>query len=201
MKIRTLLLIGLSLSVLIMQACQTKSQPEIINLFDPNNNAEGFGGDVRLSVTQKTKVNEVVVYDLKANYRGKLVGFQIVVPENTNQSKEGFGKGIEIKSMGKISDDFRNALAEIYKIKTDQEKKFIDKIPVAFVDLDAFAKSVVKNAKLDGSDFKKLKLFFESKDGEEAELFFNINKDQTQVELAEKDEEYRPLLINFFTKS
>jgi len=115
MKPFAILLIDLSFLMVVVSGCNTQSKPDIVSLFDIKSNTESFGGDVHLSVTQKSKIDTSLIYDVKAKYKGRLVGFKIVVPENTNQSLNGFGKGIEIRSLGKISDDFRNAIAEIIK--------------------------------------------------------------------------------------
>lgn len=172
----------------------------VIDLLNKDNGENVWGGDVRFSVVNIKEVDKSFVYDLQAKYKQKLVGFEVAIPKNTNQGENGFGKGVMIRSLGKKSDDFRNALAEIYKIKVDTNKKFVDKIPAAFVDLDIFAKALVNNANTDQNYLNQLKLFFDTPDGDEAEVFLNVRKGQQVVELAEKDEEYRSLIIKLFTQ-
>lgn len=69
-------------------------------------------------------------------------------------------------------------------------------VSVTYVDLGEFAKSL--GAK-DGGEYKtenQYKLFHEGNDeGEYAEIFLNINETEHWIELKEKDEEYRPVII------
>lgn len=183
-----------------ISGCNTHTNKEVIDLLNKRNDDNVWGGDVHFSVVNVKEVDKSFVYDLQAKYKQKLVGFEVAIPKNTNQGENGFGKGVEIRSLGIKSDDFRNALAEIYKIKVDTNKKFVDKIPAAFVDLDIFAKTLGYNANTDKNYLNQLKLFFDSPDGDEAELFLNVRKGQQVVELAEKDEEYRSLIIKLFTQ-
>jgi hypothetical protein len=185
---------------LLITGCNTQTNEGAIDLLNKDNGDDVGAGDVHFSVVEMKKVDASFVYELQAKYKKKLVGFQVAIPQNTNQGEKGFGKGVEIRSLGKKSDDFRNALAEIYKIKVDTNKKFVNSIPAAFVDLDIFAKTLVKNANTNQDYLNQLKLFFDSPDGDEAEIFLNVRKGQHVVELAEKDEEYRSFIIKLFTQ-
>ncbi|RWY54233.1 hypothetical protein [Mucilaginibacter gilvus] len=175
------------------------SESTVVNLLADSVDDESWGADVRLSIVKIKKLDTSDVYTLKAIYKNKPVGFAIEVPRVTDKNSEGFGSGIKIKSLGKLSDDFKNAMAELYKQKIDTTKKFIDMTEAAYVDLIQFSKSMESNAKEDPLYFKMMKLFLMSKEGEEAELYFNIDKERKIVELKEKDEEYRAIVIQLIS--
>lgn len=187
--------------VLIIISCKSgraKNKGPVELRIDPAKNGDG-PADVNLSIDHKTKRYSSTVYDLKATYKNKPVGFQIEIPNKGSQNKKGFGNGITIKTLGKQSDDFRNALSDIYGLGTSA-KKFADRITVTYVDLHQFAKNYT-NKSIENSPYStELKLFFQSDKGDEAELYLNISNDEKIIEFAEKNEEYRKPLIEFLTQ-
>lgn len=193
-----LILLFLVLIVITYKSRRAKNTGPVELLVGPAQNDEG-PVDVNLSIDHKTERDSSTVYDLKATYKNKPVGFQIEIPNKDSQNKKGFGNGITIKTLGKQSDDFRNALSDIYGLGTSA-KKFTDKVTVAYVDLHQFAKSYT-NKNIENSPYStELKLFFQSDKGDEAELYLNISNDEKIIEFAEKDEEYRKSLIEFLTQ-
>jgi hypothetical protein len=197
-------IIGLLSGLLFITACDGPSRSsvgktEVVNLLADTAGGENWGGDVRFSVIRTEARDASTIYTLQANYKGKPVGFAIELPKNTNKNNGGFGSGIKITSLGTPSDDFRNALAQIYKLKGDTSQKFVTKTDVAYVDLVGFSKSAAADATRDSPYQKELKFFFISDQGEEAELYFNLDKTGKLVELNEKDEEYRPTIIRLLT--
>ena len=76
--------------------------------------------------------------------------------------------------------------------------RFVKKIVLNFVNLKEFAKSVTGEEGQPYTTANEYKLFFEGKeDGDYAEIYLNINLNEDWIELAEKDEEYRPILLHF----
>lgn len=155
--------------------------------------------DVNLSISEIIELDSSTVYRLAAIYKNKPVGFELEIPKNDNLNGKGFGNGIAINTIGKQSDDFINALSEIYGIKTPN-KKFVNNIVVSYVDLHQFAKTLTDKGIENSPYSTELKLFFESDKGEEAELYLNISGDEKVMEFPEKDEEYRKLIISFLTQ-
>ena len=171
-----------------------------VNLLVDSLSSDGFGGDIHFSIIKTKAFDTSVVYTLQAVYKNKTVGFDVEVPKITNAANNGFGAGIVIRSVGEQSDNLRNALGEIYKIKIDTTKKFVKSADASYVDLIKFSKSVEIKTKDDPDYQKKLKLFLMSKEGEEAEIFFNINTENTIAEFPEKDVEYRKILLTLLTQ-
>jgi hypothetical protein len=105
-----------------------------------------------------------------------------------------------LKSIGNESDNFLSMLALLYHQKIDPNAKFVDSFSASYVDLKDFARSVAGKSDDTNPDTDEYKLFFETKN-DEGEIFLNVNAKDNWVELREKDEEYRPLIIQIFTKN
>jgi hypothetical protein len=198
MKNWFLILAVILLAIGCKQADSTKqAYPSFV---DPSKN-NNWGGDVRLLITEIVKTDSSTLYTLKSVYDHDTLGFKLSLPNQTEKS--GSGAGLKIFSLGRISKNFKNALASVYKIKVDTSKDFPAKINVSFVDLDKFAISVTGQEATDKNGFNDYKLFFEdaknSEDGE-AQVFVNINEADKILQLQEKDSEYRKAIIGFFTK-
>lgn len=162
---------------------------------------KGFGADMVLPVVAKQSVDDSIIYTLQATYKNKFIGFKIIIPQSTATNEDGFGEGIVIKSTGESSDNFRNALAELYKLEIDTNKKFVNGIAVEYVDMMQYVKfKKLGTAENDKKYFKRLKLFFGEPDENEAQIVLNIDKEQNNVELLEKDTDYRSLLVDFLTQ-
>ena len=160
----------------------------------PGDNGDDWGdGDFAISITNISKNDTCVIYKAVSSYKNEDLGLLIAVPNSPNGSK-GFGDGIILKSIGKPSDRLLALLATLYKQKLPANSKFIDSVSLAYVDLNQFGKSLVSTDPNNDPDVKEYKLFFQSKD-EEAELYLNIKPKKQLVEIKEKDEEYRPAII------
>lgn len=158
-----------------------------------DNKEDGWGGDVRLSIVNIDENDSSTLYKAISSYQNKTLGLLILIPKS-KESSNGFGKGIILKSIGKESDNLLRTLANLYKQHIDSNSKFAGSIPVEYVDLSEFAKSVTGKTDDASTTTSEYKLFFGSKD-DEAELFLNINPKDMWVDLREKDEEYRPSVI------
>ncbi len=150
---------------------------------------EGWGSDIKLSFTASLINDTSTVYKVNSTYDNGNIGFEISVP------KKGFAK-LSFKSEGKISDNFLHLMQKLYKQQNDTSK-FVDSI---FVDCFTLADLNRKGEK-DVVLAAQKKLFFQGeKDDDYAELYLNINEDEHWIELKEKDEEYRPIIIKLLTR-
>lgn len=162
--------------------------------------SEGWA-DIRLSVEAMSESKSGILMNATSLYEGQELGLEVFIP-NTPTDEKGFGNGIILKSTGDKSDRLLQLLSKVYLQNNSDLKQFRDSISVAYVDLDKFAESVAGASPQDSSYIKKYKLFFEgAKEDEYAEIFLNYNMLEKRIELNEKDEEYRPILIKFLSKN
>lgn len=151
---------------------------------------EGWGADIQLSFTEYSTTDTTLVYGINSNYDGKDIGFILIIP------KKGFGK-LTIKSKGKSSDNFLQAIRNIYKYPADTSK-IADSINADCLSLAELNRPGETGVVLAAQK----KLFFQGADEEDyAELFLNINEQKHCVELKEKDPEYRPVIIKLLTRN
>ncbi|HYG38624.1 MAG TPA: hypothetical protein VD908_08400 [Cytophagales bacterium] len=161
-----------------------------------NGEEEGWGADIQLSIVEKSENDTVKIYKAISSFEGKELGLMIFVPK-AKEGDKGFGQGITLKSIGSQSDNLLRVLSQLYKQKADSANRFIKSRSVNYVNLKEFAKSLTgQEGQWTGAN--EYKLFFEGiGDQEYAELYLNINADENWLELREKDEEYRPIVLNF----
>ncbi|MBI1780687.1 MAG: hypothetical protein HYR66_04895 [Sphingobacteriales bacterium] len=165
-------------------------------LFIDKGEEEGWGADIRLSVTSVIETDTTKEITGESSYNGDNLGLLVSVPK-AKEGEKGFAKGLTLKSIGKESNYLLSTLVNLYKQKPDTSLIFTNNISVNYVNLSEFAKHLVANYEQEDLALKEYKLFFEGKNDEDyAELFLNINLNEHWIELREKDEEYRSLLIN-----
>jgi hypothetical protein len=156
---------------------------------------EGWGADIRLSIISTEETDSSSIHKVVSSYKDKNLGLIVIVPKTKGEAKT-FGSGLILKSIGAESDNLLQTLAELYKLKPNGSLKFINSISVSYANLQDYAKGLAvqdgRSYEVAGSDYK---LFFETED-DYAELYLNINPTEHWIELKEKDEEYRPSLIN-----
>lgn len=172
---------------------------DITSRIDPK---EGWS-DIFLKITADTKTDTSYIYIVKGLYKNKTVGLQIEVSSNIGagivdgklDSKAGFvANAVQIKSIGQESDELVKALSELYRQPTN--KGFTKQT----ISATAFSLNE-KSVNLDKKDYYKLKLFFaEDDENLYSEIFLNINTDKREIELHEKDEDYREPIIKVWTK-
>ncbi len=168
-------------------------------LFIDNGDEEGFGADIRLSVTEITSTDSFTTYRAISSYEGKNVGVEFILPEKP-VNKNLPTQILEIKTSGETSDNLLMLLSTLYKLKVDPTKHFIISAELAFVDLNEFAKAKFGKDAIRNTEAKEMKLFFETEDPDDyAELYVNINDKEHWLELREKDEGYRGQVIKFLT--
>jgi hypothetical protein len=177
----------------------TTKLEEITSRIDPE---EGWN-DIFLKIIEDTKTDTSHIYIAKGLYKNKIVGLQIEVSSKIGagivdgkpDGKAGFvANAVQLKSIGQESDELVKALAELYKQITN--KGFTKQR----ISATAFSLNE-KPVNLDKKDYYKLKLFF-SEDDENlySEIFLNINTDKREIEINEKDEGYREMIIKILTK-
>ena len=200
----TLIIMGL-LSFLF--GCNNKEQKststnmkleEINSRFDPE---EGWS-DIFLKITEDTKTDTSHIYVAKGLYKNRTVGLQIEINSKIGagivngeiDGKVGFVKNaVHLKSLGKESDELVKALSELYKYPTN--KGFTKQT----ISTTAFSLNE-KAVDLEKKDYYKLKLFFSEEDENlYSEIFLNINTKKEEIEIHEKDEEYREPIIKVWT--
>ena len=158
-------------------------------------NDEGWGGDIRLSFTQTIPTNNGTVYKVRSTYKNDTVGFELTVP-NPGFSKTTF------RSSGSSSNNFIRALSTVYKQKIDTTLRFADVITADCMNMGDYLDSLNKEANSNYiSTESQYKLFFQGrKAADYAELYLNVNPTEHWIELAEKDEDYRPIIIRILTQ-
>ena len=171
---------------------------EITSRIDPE---EGWS-DIFLKITEATKTDTSHIYIAKGLYKNKTVGLQIEVSvkigagiiDGKPDGKAGFvANAVQLKSIGQESDELVKALAELYEQPTN--KGFTKQT----ISATAFSLNE-KSVNLDKNDYYKLKLFFaEDDENLYSEIFLNINTDKREIEIHEKDEEYREPIIKVLT--
>ena len=157
-------------------------------------NEQGSGANIRLSFTESSPRDIGVLYKINSTYKNKVIGFEILVP-NPGLSK------LIIKSTGVSSDNFIHVFSKLYKQQIDTSAKLTDIITVDCMNMGDYIDSLNKQS--DGnytSTKSQYKLFFQGKEENDyAELYLDVNEKEHWIELGEKDEEYRPILIKLLT--
>ena len=171
-------------------------------MIDITSKPDEYFSDIVLSIEKKSKDwRKNYHFIAKGFYKNILVGIEVIVKAgmrngitNGNFDKTAFcNEGIVFKSIGNYSEEFIKALAKLYGIKTN---KHLSKNPISFT---SFA---LEEHKLDFENNKiSFKLFFDEDNRHNlyCELFCNINIPEQEIEIHEKDKEYRENIIKTFT--
>lgn len=161
---------------------------------------EGWGTDIRLSIVKAEKTDTLITYFVSSHYDGRIIGFKMSIPSSPPKNGSDLAQILTFTSIGVASDYFISTLSKLYKQKVDQDIHFISSKGVAFIDLDALAKSQFGNVPVNKTSAKEMKIFFEAENPDDnAELYININEKEHWVEIKEKDEGYRKQVIKGFT--
>ena len=161
------------------------------------NVADGFV-DVFFKIVSDKKSDSSHVYIAKGLYKGKVVGLEFNIKSKipagiANRQISGNGSvnsGVIITSIGDESDEFIKAISELYKFPTI--KPFSKR--VIYTNLYSLSEA---NTNLEGNGKYHYKLFF---DDDAAEIFLNLNLNDREIELSEKDVDYREPLIKIWTE-
>jgi len=180
---------------------QNKSTSDSASTIKPlivlNDKDDGWGADIRLSITNISENDSSKIYKAVSSDNKEHLGLLIFVTKKKTNG-QGFGNAITFKSLGKESDNLLRKLSALYKKKISTDSKFADTVSASFVDLKEFAKSVAGSSGEGDSNIDEYKLFFETKN-DEGELYLNINSTEKWVELKEKDEDYRSVVLETLT--
>lgn len=183
---------------------QTKNFGDQIKLEDITSRIDHEEGwsDIFLKMVETKKTGRSHIYIAKGLYKNKTVGLQFEVNSNIGagivngeiDGKSGFvANAVQIKSIGQESDKLIKALGELYQQQTN--KSFTKQT----ISATAFSLNE-KAVNLDKNDYYKLKLFFaEDDENLYSEIYLNINTDKQEIEIHEKDEEYRESIIKVWT--
>jgi hypothetical protein len=178
----------------------TKITYPIQPLHIANDEEEGLGADIRLSLTEITSTDSLIVYKAISSHEGKNVGLEFTLPIIKPGIENSPTQILKMKTCGESSDNLLMLLSKLYKLRDDTAKHFIRSAKLAFVDLNEFARAKFGKEAIPNTDAKEMKLFFETEDPEDyAELYVNINDKEHWLELKEKDEGYRQQVIKFLT--
>jgi len=165
-----------------------------------NSEEEGWGADIRLSLTEITSTDSFITYKAISSHEGKNVGIEVILPNSKPGNENSPTQLLIIKTCGESSDNLLMLLSKLYKLRDDTTKHFIGSAKLAFVDLNEFARDKFGKDAVSHTDAKEMKLFFETEDPDDyAELYVNINNKEHWLELREKDEGYRKQVIKFLT--
>ena len=196
------LLFGCKGNNILMQQLNNSDNHALEEITSRLDQADGWN-DIFLKITSDIKTNTSHVYVAKGLYNGKTVGLQVEISSNIKagivngeiDGKSGFAyNAVQLKSLGQESDELVKALAELYKQTTD--KCFTKQT----ISATAFSLNE-KPVNLDKNGYYKLKLFFEeNNENLYSEVFLNINTEKQEIEIHEKDEDYREPIIKVWTK-
>lgn len=157
---------------------------------------EGFGADIKLSITEKFENDTANLYKAVSLYNDQELGLLISVPKHEKGAK-GFGQGFALRSIGKPSDYLLRTLSQLYKQPDNETKTFIKEMNVNYVNLTSFAKAI-SGQEPQLTEVKQYKLFFEGNtDDDYAEIFLNVDLSNNLIEILEKDTEYRSAILRF----
>ena len=160
-----------------------------------------WGTNVKVSCPQILDTTNLYVYYVRGLYEDKPFGFNLGVPKSTG-GESGFGSGIYFKSIGKESDYFLQALANVYHLPVDTTLQFPDSIAVDYVNLPEMVRHMMEEGKEVVPLHHQFKIFVEAgTDAVPGELFLNFDREYHWVELEEKDSSYRSTLIKGFAKN
>jgi hypothetical protein len=179
----------------------TKISYPIQPLFIDSSEEEGWGADIRLSITEITSNDSLITYKAISSHEGKDVGIEFILPAIKQGIENSPTQMLTIRSCGESSDNLLALVSKLYKLKIEATSHFISSAFLAFVDLNEFAKTKFGKDAIPDTDAKEMKVFFEAEDPEGyAELYVNINSKGHWLELREKDQSYRSQVIRFLSR-
>ena len=169
-----------------------------VTKFVDNGDDTGWG-DFGLSIVSVSESDSTTTYKLLSTWEnGRNVGLQIEVPKKDGE--KGFGHSLKFKSIGSASDNLISFMAKEYEQKLDSPSNFVPEISLDYVNMDTFGKTLGAKPENDAT-LHQYKLFFQGPNQNDyAELYLNINDSAKRIDIKEKDQEYRPLLIKFLQK-
>jgi len=182
--------------VLISGACR-RPQPQQLKPEITSESEEGYYDLVFGIKETQTLSNGSQLISASGTHRGKSVGLQIVLSSSWKQGSIDLGSGstlatyrgdVTFRSVGAESDLLLQIMDQLYGTKLSPKKM---KTETNFT-----AISLEGNPQNLKNGMTKIKLFFETDNEDEAELFANIDLNAHKVYINEKDADYRSAVIN-----
>ncbi len=165
--------------------------------FDDNEDDSG-PADFGLSIVAVSDNDSTITYKALSTWEKEDVGLALDIPKK--EDEKGFGPSLHLRSIGPASDNLIRFMAKQYDQKLDSPANFTKDISVGYLNMNSFAKTLGARNAEDTTIFE-YKLFFQGPNKDDyAELYLNINNRKKQIEIREKDAEYRPTLIRLLRK-
>ena len=163
-----------------------------------NDPGAGYGADIRLAIRRTIVTDTSTVYYLESVYKNKPIGLIISLPLIKNGRTP--APLVIFKSTGTPSDRFFHLLADLYQQPIDSNSKFAASVSASYVNLKDYANGLQDSTGNTYTTPYQYKLFFdaENREGDDAEMFLDIDPDNAWADLGEKDQDYRPKLIRIF---
>ncbi len=192
-------------AILILASCNNPSQQKEtaaanetkLNQLKPmqvDTTEKSYGADISLGIYEITKLSsELSRYRLLSTYKDKVVGFDLLLKKPAKEQMF-IHNGITFLSLGDTSNNFLQALAEVYKIKKPASA-FIDSVTITYANLA----SQVDLSKPENWIAAEIKMFFETED-DNPELFMNLDEKEGIISFPEKDSDYREGIITALSK-
>ena len=155
--------------------------------------------DLVLSISEKKETDSTFVYSAIGLYNSVEVGIEISLKKGikagivNGEMKNAFvNKGISIKSIGDKSNKFLNSISELYGIPKQNLIMKSGEIILTCANLND------KDIDYENGQYK-FKIFMET-ENDAPELFVNFDFNENQIQLNEKDTEYRNGIVDYLTK-
>ena len=155
--------------------------------------------DLVLSISEKKETDSTFVYSAIGLYNSVEVGIEISLKKGikagivNGEMKNAFvNKGISIKSVGDKSNKFLNSISELYGIPKQNLIMKSGEIILTCANLND------KDIDYENGQYK-FKIFMET-ENDAPELFVNFDFNENQIQLNEKDTEYRNGIVDYLTK-
>jgi hypothetical protein len=84
-------------------------------LFIDNGDEEGWGADIRLSLTEISSTDSFIIYKAISSYEGKNVGIEFILPKSNPGTENSPTQILTIKTCGESSDNLLMLLSKLYK--------------------------------------------------------------------------------------
>jgi len=171
----------------------------LMNITDTGEEDEGFS-DIALNLTDSKFGSDVCTLLAKGMYGNKMVAVSLTIPLKMEEGINSAGQintnafktnGLQIRSTGAESDNFINALGELYGINGTFTFAR-DTVSATIFSLNT------EKCDLNKKGYYKFKVFFNDQEDREngyAELFINTDLTKNVLEIREKDNEYRKNII------
>jgi len=193
------------LILLTFVSCHSPQDTQPVNIDIPlkpliikNEPGSGYGADIRLSIRRTVVTDTSTVYYLESEYENKPVGLMISLPLFRKGKKE--AHLVIFESAGTPSDRLLHLLADLYQQPMDSNARFTASVSAAIINLDDYNSGMQDSTGNRYTAPYQYKLFFDAEnvEGDDAEMFLDIDPANAWADLGEKEQDYRPKLIRMF---